>query len=174
MDANLATTREHLAPISFALLAHHLSINSIRCTYILLGIIGVETMITVFVHLLLVHGIVSAFDDRRQISETRIALDDRVRDIRANGSLAPLHHGGGPLLSYSRSYIYHTFRNWRCSPFDGFGQSIGFVAPILDLAVKHNLTYVCNPRDFFAGQHHVGDDHVGFLFGCISNGLRRL
>ena len=39
--------------------------------------------------------------------------------------------------------------------------------PLIELAVKYNLTYVCQPDEFETGGHATGN--LGHLFGCDSN-----
>ena len=69
------------------------------------------------------------------------------------------------------SYIHHVKSmqdpNATCNKIEGIGRGLCVVAPILNLAAHHNLTYVCNPRDFDTAGHASGN--LGFLFGCSSD-----
>lgn len=64
-----------------------------------------------------------------------------------------------------KSYLLHQ----ECpTGYEGFGRHIEWLRGSVDVAVRHNLTLVCNPFDFDASAHGAGN--LGHVFGCRSDG----
>eukprot|EP00928_Gymnodinium_smaydae_P047665 TRINITY_DN3181_c0_g1_i3.p1 TRINITY_DN3181_c0_g1~~TRINITY_DN3181_c0_g1_i3.p1 ORF type:complete len:421 (+),score=26.91 TRINITY_DN3181_c0_g1_i3:40-1263(+) len=63
----------------------------------------------------------------------------------------------------TKSYIVHD----PCPTQEGLGESLQKLVPIIDVAQRFNLTYVCSVGDFSTNGHATGN--LGFSFGCSSD-----
>jgi len=61
------------------------------------------------------------------------------------------------------SYILHN----PCGKKEGLGSKLHRLRPVIDVAQRFSLRYVCEPKDFRTHNHKTGD--LGFLFGCIDH-----
>lgn len=61
------------------------------------------------------------------------------------------------------SYILHE----PCPSHEGIGSSLKFVKPVIEVAQRQGLTYVCRADDFRSKGHSTGN--LGFLFGCYND-----
>lgn len=55
---------------------------------------------------------------------------------------------------------------------EGIGGTTSTIHPILDIAMRHNMKYICQSTDFDTGDssHHTGN--LGYLFGCDFRGAK--
>uniref|UniRef100_A0A7S2NDV9 Uncharacterized protein n=1 Tax=Alexandrium andersonii TaxID=327968 RepID=A0A7S2NDV9_9DINO len=91
-----------------------------------------------------------------------ILLYHALGDSRVLG-LRSLSHGRLEEAPIGRSYILHE----PCPSTEGIGSSLKFMKPVIEVAQRHGLTYVCQVDDFRSHGHHTGN--LGPLFGCYNN-----
>lgn len=54
-----------------------------------------------------------------------------------------------------------------CPTHEGLGSATMRMHPLLDIAERYSMVYICNPKDFSTGGHHT--EKLGELFGCYDD-----
>lgn len=87
----------------------------------------------------------------------------RLLSLISLASLAHALKGPTPEEQKPVAYIMKDY----CDRGEGLGTSMRHVIPVIDVAQKLNLKFVCHDFPFESGGHALGD--MGFLFGCFDD-----
>eukprot|EP00928_Gymnodinium_smaydae_P081381 TRINITY_DN64917_c0_g1_i1.p1 TRINITY_DN64917_c0_g1~~TRINITY_DN64917_c0_g1_i1.p1 ORF type:complete len:395 (+),score=65.17 TRINITY_DN64917_c0_g1_i1:89-1273(+) len=100
----------------------------------------------------------SVNDNASSLDSAHAVVDESILIQVAPKLVPPI-----PTLVTAKSYILHD----PCQTTEGLGSSLQRLMPIMDVAQRFNLTYICRREDFRTVEHATGN--LGFIFGCSSD-----